>query len=365
MRRFRHIVMLIGCACLPFALLAEEKAVMLFLSASDQDDTLGYNLVRELPAVLYPEIMSGSLALWDSPDKQVRILPASLAAIEKNKGVSFASSPQLFIYEQWTLGKKSASFAVSGFYFSDRSAAGEPVSYGYVDYNDAEMLLTSSPIHANANGSCFSTFKYILRNHLYFYNIVQFGTRTIGSLEESQALKTRYAGAETGITAGTQSKKVVYSVQKPDAADVSVSAGAASYAVLKLVEDFLAANPEVYLNLGGHRFSDFSRISAIAVESLEAEEIWTKTDSGIHSQLVSVTIRLRPGPLDAVSAEDLWKLDVREGETRLTDLLVKKEFYFRVLMINSDTIRKEESDKYVKALKTFYWNKIREYVRYD
>jgi hypothetical protein len=348
----------------------EVKPVMLFLSAKDQPDTLGYNLVTELPAMLYSALVEGRIPLWDSPEKQIQILPASLKAIEESNDLSFAASPRLFILEKWTLGKKMLRCEPTGFYFSDRSKTGEEISYGFVDYSDAELSLTSTAINANANGSCFETFKYILLNHLYFYNIVQFGNKKVTSLEESQRIKRQYAAALTdGINPSPATKKIAYKVEKPGAEEVSLSTGAATYELLKMIEDFLNNNKEVYLNFGGDKISDFHTLNgaqSVIVRSIEAEEIWTRNDTGgMDTQLIALTVNLEGGPLAAFTPEDLWKLDIRSGEKSLLNLLKQKEFYFRILSINADLISKEESPKYLKALKKFSWNQVKEFVKYD
>jgi len=355
--------------CLSAFAAGDVKPVMLFLSAKDQPDTLGYNLVTELPAMLYEALIDGRIPLWDSPEKQIQILPKSLKAIEESNDLSFAASPRLFILEKWTIEKKMLRCEPTGFYFSDRSAKGDEIAYGFVDYSDAELSLTSTAINTNANGSCFETFKYILLNHLYFYNVVQFGSKKITSFEESQRIKRQYAASlSEGLHPPPDTKKIVYAVEKPGAEEVSLSAGAATYELLKMIEDFLNSNKEVYLNFGGDKISDFRTVNgpqSIVVRSLEAEEIWTRNDTGIDAQLIALTVNLENGTLAPFTPEDLWKLDIRTGEKSLNNLLKQKEFYFRILIINAEAISKEESPKYLKALQKFSWNQVKEYVKYD
>lgn len=344
----------------------EVKPVMLFLSGKDQPDTLGYNLVAELPALLYESIVDGGIPLWDGPEKQIRIQPSSLRGIEESNGLSFSASPQLFILEKWKLEKNNLKFELSGFYFSDRTAKGEEISYGFVDYQDAELLLTANAISANANGSCFSTFKYVILNHLYFYNIVQFGTKKISNLDESQKLKNQYASMITVNTPPPPtSKKIIYLVEKPDAESVSITTGTITYQMLRMIEDYMNNNKEVYLNLGGDKLSDFRRVDFIKVRSFEAEEIWTRNDSAIDSQVLTLTIHMENGTLNPLTAEDLWKLDISSGDSKLANLLKQKEFYFRILRINADPVPPGESQKYLKALKKYSWNQVKEYVKYD
>ena len=157
----------------------------------------------------------------------------------------------------------------------------------------------------------------------------------------------------------------MYLVEKPDAESVSLTAGTLTYQLLKAMEDYLNGNKEVYLNLGGDKSSDFMNVGFIKVKSFDVEEIWTKNDSNIESQVLTLTINLNASTLSPLTTEDLWKLNIKSGESNLVDILKQKEFYFRILNINSDRISKEESPKYLKALKKNYWNQVKQFVKYD
>src|SRR6187551_1964678 len=100
------VALMVFNLCLSALAAGEVKPVMLFLSAKDQPDTLGYNLVTELPAMLYEALVDGRIPLWDSPEKQIQILPKSLKAIEESNDLSFAASTRLFILEKWTVERK-------------------------------------------------------------------------------------------------------------------------------------------------------------------------------------------------------------------------------------------------------------------
>jgi hypothetical protein len=171
-----------------------------------------------------------------------------------------------------------------------------------------------------------------------------------------------------GIQPPPATKKITYTVEKPGAEKISLSEGAATFELLKMIEDFLNTNKEVYLNFGGDKISDFRTVDsaqAILVHSLEAEEIWTRNDTGMDTQLISLTVNLENGTMSPFTPEDLLKLDVRSDEKSLVNLLKQKEFYFRIRIINAEAISKEESPKYLKALQKFSWNQVKEYVKYD
>jgi hypothetical protein len=58
----------------------EETPVLLHLSASKQADSVGFNLVRALPELLYAKLLTGDIAIWENSDKK-SILGAQQFAI--------------------------------------------------------------------------------------------------------------------------------------------------------------------------------------------------------------------------------------------------------------------------------------------
>ncbi|MEO8088268.1 MAG: hypothetical protein ABI763_15715, partial [Bacteroidota bacterium] len=80
---------------------AEEIRVLLFVNTYDQADSVGFNIVQSLPELVYDQIVSGKVVLWDSPKKEDRIEPKTLMQIEKDAQTSFQLTNQLFIYENW------------------------------------------------------------------------------------------------------------------------------------------------------------------------------------------------------------------------------------------------------------------------
>jgi hypothetical protein len=135
-----------------------------------------------------------------------------------------------------------------------------------------------------------------------------------------------------------------------------------------MIEDFLNGNKEVYLNFGGDKLTDYRSLNenrTLTVQFIEAEEIWTRNDTGMDTQLLSLTVHLENGTLLPMTQEDLFKLAIHSGERNLGMLLKEKEFYFRILSINADPVSREESPKYMKALKKYAWNQVKEYVKYD
>src|SRR4051812_12918780 len=110
--------------CASYIVKAQETPVMLFVNDHDQGDSMGYNVVQSLSALVYSQVMIDKIVLWDSPQKELQIKPQSLQQIEKYSAASFKSVNQLFIYETWSKNKKSVSVKPFGMYFSTKKPDG-------------------------------------------------------------------------------------------------------------------------------------------------------------------------------------------------------------------------------------------------
>jgi hypothetical protein len=164
---------------------------MLYAGNASQSDTLGYNIVNDISSVVYNNIISGAVRLWDTQKKELQILPASLQKIEKSSGVTFPRCAHLFIYESWTIEKKLSSSELLGFFFSTQDKAGQSVSFGYVDAKELPDMVLSSYVKRNPNGNEPLTISRALRCKLYYFNIVQYDGKKITETSEAMELKSK------------------------------------------------------------------------------------------------------------------------------------------------------------------------------
>lgn len=345
--------------------LAEGIPVMLFLSARDQADTLGYNVVEQLPQLVYSEIMSGRIPLWDSPKKELQIKPSTLRRIEESSGTEFIHSPQLFIYELWELDAKQGSLQTIGFYFSNRSQSREEISYGYVDYEPLAELLRHTSISTNENGNCFTSFETILSNKYYYYNVMQYGERKVTSLNEALSLKNQVADLVSSRTspASSDCKVVTYSLE-----DSSSEVGLEkklTHSFLNGLEDYLNENREVFYNMGGERIRSFLQPGRIHVSSVEVTERWKTDANGILYEPESLRIFVEGKPLDKITPEEVSKLEFLTNFKSPADFINEKEFYFRITRINGVDIPEQKAAAYLNALKSWKWNLLTEFVKYE
>jgi len=364
--RKASVIILFFLTCQPaFNLFAAQSPVLLFLSRQDQADTLGYNIVNELPALVYKEIIEGRIPLWDSQNKDVQIVPSSLKSLETSSGDNFSQAKQLFIYELWDLDKKNGDLRTVGFYFSSRTNKGEDISYGFVDYDPLDSLFRATKIPVNSNGNCDLTYYDVLHSKYYFYNVVQVGEKKITNIKEALALKDevtqfisqRIKPPDNDIK--ELSYVILHSDNPPDAAMSK------SNQFIQSLQLFLNENQEVFYNLGGDRILDFRQANKIKVTSVEVAEKWRKVEDRIESELISLQIYAASQPMNLLKKEDLHFLDLFVDFKSIADFLNEKEFYFRIAKINSQEIALGKSVVFLKGLRTWKWNQLTEFVRYE
>ncbi len=342
---------------------AMESPVLLFLSRQDQADTLGYNIVNELPVIVYKEIMAGRVALWDSPNKEIQIQPSSLKRLETSSGDEFIHARQLFIYELWDLDKKKGALKTVGFYFSSRTTQGEEVSYGFVEYAPLESLFSATSIPSNSNGNCDLTFYEALKNKYYFYNVVQVGDKKIKSIKEALSLKEEvklFVNQRT-VAQNHDCKDVFYRIEPGNSSD----AEAKSFQFLQSVQKFFNENREVFYNLGGNRIRNFVQPQQVIITGVEVHERWRKAGDNIESELLSIQVYAENQALDVLPADQLHLFDLLVDFKSVSDFLNEKEFYFRITKINNQEILESQSAAFLKGLNSWKWNQLTEFVRYE
>ncbi|HNQ61134.1 MAG TPA: hypothetical protein PKJ62_02000 [Bacteroidia bacterium] len=344
---------------------ATYSPVLLFLSKQDQADTLGFNIVDELPNLVYKEIMSGRVSLWDSPNKDLQIKPSSLKSLEESSGDDFSNSKQLFIYELWDLDRKKGDLKTVGFYFSSRTTKGDEISYGFVAFESLDSLFRQTRISSNANGNCELTFDQVLKSHYYFFNVVQVGEKKITNIKEALALKdeVKIFLSQKTVPPSSDCKDIVYLVE-PIPGDSNTYKENSNNLIQKL-QLYLNENKEVFYNLGGDRIKNFIQLQKVTITSIEIQEKWVKFPDKIQNELVSIKIFAENQALDLIAKSDIHILDMLIDFKSLGDFLNEKEFYFRIGKINDQEITEAQSVAYLKGLRSWKWNQLTEFVRYE
>jgi hypothetical protein len=349
----------------PLFLRAEEIPVLLFLSTYDQDDSLGFNLVQSLPEFVYDQIIDGKVSLWDSPKKEDRIEAKTLQQIEKYAQTSFKVTNQLFIYEKWTKDRKSLSVHPVGFYFSSKKPDGEEVAYGFVDYSELDSVFQFTIVPTNADGNCSMTYDDVLKQKLYNYNIVQYGGKRVESVAEAIQIKNDIKPLLPTKKWSEKDDCKIVNYMIEDSTGSKDRTYIQSRKFLSAVSKYLTETPELFLNIGGDKLTTDPSKFKINVNKVEMEEYWVRKDSVIDYSLYSMVIYVNNTPLTALSLEEIQQLDFLIGFRSVNDFLKEKEFYFRILKINSQEIPAEKSSAYLNGIKELRWSHVIEWAKYQ
>ena len=344
---------------------AEEIPVLLFLNTYDQDDSLGFNLVQSLPEFVYDQILDGKVTLWDSPKKEDRIEPKTLMQIEKYAQTSFKVTNQLFIYEKWIRARKSLAIQTIGFYFSSKKPDGEEVAYGFVDYEELDSVFQFTLVPSNADGNCSMTYDDVLKQKLYSYNIVQYGGKRVESVAEAIEVKNEIKPLLPlkDWSEKDDCKSVNYMIE--DSAASKDAAFIESRRFLAAVTKYLTETPELFLNIGGDKLTNDPSKFKMTVNKVEMEEYWIRKEDNIDYSLYSMVIYVNNNPLNALSLDEIQQLDFLIGFRSVNDFLKEKEFYFRILRINSQEIPAEKSAAYLNGIRELRWSHLIEWARYQ
>jgi hypothetical protein len=77
-----------------------------------------------------------------------------------------------------------------------------------------------------------------------------------------------------------------------------------------------------------------------------------------------LTVFINDVPLEEVLYKDMVSMEISIGNESWIDYLKAKKFLYVINKINSQDISREEAFKYQKALLTFDWNRITDFVKY-
>lgn len=353
-------------------LVAFSKATMAYrdvpalvhLNKLEQADTIGFNLVEGICSLLYPRIMDGTVPLYVSPEKKLRIDAASLSSLENSTGTRFEACPDLFLHEYWSSNRKSTHFQVIGFSFVNKNMLNEKVSFGFVSIQDIDSLLHHSFIHTTANGSSNIAFDQALMSRRYAYHLVQLGQDAFQS-NPVQAVKLKReafsSGKELrGLSSIPPRKQLAYQVlKKKYTTDIDWSND-----LVNAIEQVLKNNPELFYNLGGIRYDSFPTLSPKIpeVRGLLIEENWVKNGRKTSLESARIKIVLTQGDLQWITLSELESYGIVLHYKSLRDILSDKPFAYDLFRINNQEIDPEEGSRYIEALKKAPWNQLNAYV---
>ncbi len=330
--------------------------VLLHLSQVKQADSIGFNLVKSLPELLYPRLLTGDLALWVDSDKRLVVGSQQLQLLEKNARTPFVSSKDLFIHEYWNLFKNNFDFMVRGFSFTGVDKSGKTINYGYVDAADIVNLLKTEFIPTNANGSSQLTYWDALHTMDFNFNLVQFGPHKFTTNPQmsfklrNQAISDPKVNRKFHTPANT--KTIVYKVLSP-----TINSNRENKAFYAAIEKAVNDNKQAILNAGGD--SHFSHIifTPWKVEQITVNEKWSKYKDIPFQELISIELFIDKHAI-TLTKQQLEEINVTINLQGLEEYLSEKRFSFLLENINSQEIQPQQSERYYEALLNKHWNKI-------
>ncbi|MBI1221733.1 MAG: hypothetical protein GC180_03930 [Bacteroidetes bacterium] len=358
-------VALILCTVKLFAY--RDIPTMIYLNSEEQADTIGYNLVKGMCELLYPKILDGSVPLYVSPAKELKIDRASLLALENSSGTRFDACPELFIYEYWSSNRKSTSFRIHGFSFVNKNQLGQKVAYGFIDLNDIDSLLRRVNITTTANGSFEVSFQNVLMSRHYTYHLVHMGEENFQS-NPALSVKLKREAFQSGkaipdLMPIPARKQFAYQVlKKKYTTDIDWS-----NQLLEAIETVLKENPELFLNYGGTRYDSFpSKAFFIPeVKGLLVEEIWVKSNHQVRLESAKIKITFAQGDMLWMELNELEKYNLVLHFQSLRDILVNKPFAYDLFQVNDQAVDPEKGSLYFDALRKAPWNQINAYVNQE
>ncbi|HCS19107.1 MAG TPA: hypothetical protein DIW47_00840 [Bacteroidetes bacterium] len=341
-----------------------DVPALVYLNKLEQPDTIGFNLVDGMCSLLYSRIMDGSVPLYVSPEKALRIDANSLQALENTSGTRFEACPDLFIHEYWSSSRKSTRFKIEGFSFVNKNQLNEKVAFGFVSLKDIDSLLSHSFISTSANGSYHVSFEQALMSRKYSYHLVQMGQEAFFS-DPMQAVKLKYDAFHSGKEIRSQQiipayKQLTYQVvKKKYSTDIDWS-----NSLILAVEEVLNENPELFMNLGGQRYDSFpaKHFHVPEVRGLLIEEDWVKTERQAHIAKARIKIILINGDLHWIELSDLERYGIVLHYRSLRDILSEKPFEFDLFRINDQKIDPALGRQYFEGIKKAPWNQLNAYV---
>ncbi|MBK7963960.1 MAG: hypothetical protein IPK10_00670 [Bacteroidetes bacterium] len=236
--------------------------VILRVTAAEQADSIGCNFVHELCRITYNAILSGKVKLWNSSNKEFRIIAQSLKEIDASANTQFVNQEVIYIYEMWSNANKELKSTTSGFLFSNRNAKGEDVEYGFVEYTDLQEFFLRERVETNANGNFNANLASFLNSKNYNYQFLQFAGKVINNINDSKSIRDEYIGnLRFNVSAFSMNevpqKLVVWTLDR--STEMKSEKVATGNDLLTAIGDYLKNNQEVFFNLGGDKVFNYTQ----------------------------------------------------------------------------------------------------------
>lgn len=366
MRRLLSTILFLS-VLIPAEVFADEVPVLLRVKKSEQADSMGCNFVEQTTKLVYDLIISNKVKLWDSPQKEIQITGSSLKEIEKSTATEFLSQDIFVIYEMWEVNKRSLNSKTLGFMFLNKDNRNADVSYGYVDYTDLRDFFANARVETNANGYFARTMLWYLTRKNFNYTVIQFAGKVIESKQEMAETLTAFKGnmqfSDAFLSVDDDYKMVTYNIDVKSESDSLKQY--ISKAIFKSLENYLTENTEEFYNLGGDKIPNVQKPNfKLKVTAVEVKETWKQQGDVIMYEPQALTISVNDSTLTPIRKTELIHMDINVEDKKLILVLLEKQYNYIITQINSQKIARKEAYLYSKALQSYKWNQLIDYVKY-
>ncbi|MCC6721460.1 MAG: hypothetical protein IT243_04605 [Bacteroidia bacterium] len=326
----------------------DATKVLLSVNIHQQPDSLGYNIVKEFPKFIYPKIMDGLINLWNNPNKEIRISPATLTHIQKSSNTTFESLENLFIHEIWELNNNYFEKSIIGFTFINKTSEGN-VSYGFVDYEDVKKLLEKINIPCNANGFVNISYEEVFKNMKFNFAIVQFGNddfkdSPLKSLKIKKYIfenpKIKYL---SDIKKKSKIKLVKFEILNNDSLQNKL--------LFSSVSGFFEENTdELYNKEAGIDSNYFKNNPEIVFSKIKVTEVIKYDEDGIINKISSVQFVMENLSLPYYTSDMINKIGITVNFKPLNEFLLEKGYELNITHVNNEEIQPFKSKEILSKL---------------
>ena len=356
-KKIVFLILLAGCASgskVPKSY--DFTPALLHASASLQSESIGFNIVNEIQALVYPRLLTGDLPLWENSEKKIQISKERFIQLETSANRPFVASNDLFIHEAWQIFKRNFEFGILGFSFTGVTKTGTKINYGYIDAADVIDLMRVQKIPNNANGNSSLTFWNALLSNTFQANLVQFGKNHFKSNPQlafeikSQAMEN--PKVYRNFYTISEEKEIEYRILSP-----TINSSAENELVYKILERAINSSKQIVLNATKNNYFTYLTTKTWQIENISVTETWTKKDKIPFQQLKAIELFIE-GQTVYLTSDNLAELNVKINLQGLEEYLSEKRFNFLLQRINNQEITPREAENFYKALKNNPWNKI-------
>jgi hypothetical protein len=132
-----------------------------------------------------------------------------------------------------------------------------------------------------------------------------------------------------------------------------------------MFEDYFTANKEEFYNLGGDKLQNFvGGKQKLKVTGIEVNELWKKNNDEIYYEPRTVKIFINDSALNTIANSELALMDLEINGRKFILALLDKKFNYVITQINAQKINRRDAYTYLKALQTYSWNQLTDFVKY-